>query len=106
MAQRAATLSGGEKQMLALAMSLVLTPTLMLLDEPTLGLAPPLVRDVLDRVRTTSRTAGIATLLVEQKVREALRMADHVLVMRMGRVSFAGEASALEDDQRLREVYL
>lgn len=104
--QRAATLSGGEKQMLALGMALVLSPRMMLLDEPSLGLAPPLASEALKRVHTISRTHGVSILIVEQKVREVLKIADRVYVMRTGAVSFTGDAGELQDERKLRELYL
>jgi len=104
--QRAGTLSGGEKQMLALANALIVSPRLLLLDEPSLGLAPPLVSQALARIHELSRNDGIAVLIVEQKVREVLKIADRVYVLRNGRISFTGPATDLHDDAKLREVYL
>lgn len=105
--QRAATLSGGEKQMLALGMALVLSPRMMLLDEPSLGLAPPLASEALNRVYAISRERGVSILIVEQKVREVLKIADRVLVIRMGRVSWCGPAATLlADEKKLRDAYL
>lgn len=104
--QHAGTLSGGEKQMLALANALVLSPRLLLLDEPSLGLAPPLVTEALGRIQQISRDSGVAVLMVEQKVREALKIAQRVYVLRNGLVSFSGPADFLSDDKKLREVYL
>jgi branched-chain amino acid transport system ATP-binding protein len=104
--QRAATLSGGEKQMLALGNALILSPRLLLLDEPSLGLAPPLVSEALARIQQISRDSGVTVLIVEQKVREVLKIADRVYVLRNGRVSFTGGAEELKDDAKLRAVYL
>jgi len=104
--QRAGTLSGGEKQMLALGNALVLSPRLLLLDEPSLGLAPPLVTEALGRIQQISRDSGVSVLMVEQKVREALKIAQRVYVLRNGLVSFSGPADSLSDDKKLREVYL
>lgn len=104
--QRAGTLSGGEKQMLAFGNALILSPRLLLLDEPSLGLAPPLVTEALGHIQKISRDSGAAVLIVEQKVREVLKIAQRVYVLRNGLVSFTGHTDALKDDQKLREVYL
>jgi branched-chain amino acid transport system ATP-binding protein len=104
--QRAGTLSGGEKQMLALCNALLLSPRLLLLDEPSLGLAPPLLTDAFARIRQISQLSGVAVLIVEQKVREVLKFAQRVYVLRNGRVSFSGPTAVLSDDRRLREVYM
>jgi branched-chain amino acid transport system ATP-binding protein len=104
--RRAGTLSGGEKQMLALANALVLSPRLLLLDEPSLGLAPPLVTEALATIRRISNDSGAACLIVEQKVREVLKIAHRVYVLRNGSISFSGPTDALKDDAKLREVYL
>ncbi|HKQ50360.1 MAG TPA: ABC transporter ATP-binding protein [Phycisphaerae bacterium] len=104
--QRAATLSGGEKQVLALAMSLVLSPLMILLDEPSLGLAPPLANEALHRIQTLSRDHGVSILIVEQKVRQVLRIAHRVYALRNGAISFSGPTALLNDDDKLREVYL
>ncbi len=104
--QKAATLSGGEKQMLALAMSVVLSPPMILLDEPSLGLAPPLASEALNRIHALSRERGVSILIVEQKVRKVLEIADRVYVLRNGKVSYTGTAESLHDEAKLREVYL
>jgi branched-chain amino acid transport system ATP-binding protein len=92
--------------MLALANALILSPKLLLLDEPSLGLAPPLVSEALGRIKQINRDSGMTVLIVEQKVREVLKIANRVYVLRTGRVSFTGPAEELKDDTKLREVYL
>ena len=104
--QQAGTLSGGEKQMLALANALILSPRVLLLDEPSLGLAPPLVSEALERIRQISAESGVTVLIVEQKVREVLKISHRVYVLRNGQVSFTGPAEELKDDAKLRAVYL
>lgn len=104
--QRAGTLSGGEKQMVALGNALVLSPRLLLLDEPSLGLAPPLVSQALSKLKEVSVESGVAVLIVEQKVREVLKIVNRVYVLRNGGISFSGSAESLNDDAKLREVYL
>jgi branched-chain amino acid transport system ATP-binding protein len=104
--QRAGSLSGGEKQMLALAIALILTPHLLLLDEPSLGLAPALVAEAFKRIKLLNQDAGVTIIIVEQKVREVLRIADRIYVLRNGIISFSGPADELKDDLKLRAAYL
>lgn len=104
--QTAGTLSAGQKQMLALAAALTPSPKVLLLDEPSLGLAPSLVSKTLDHIGQISASSGVSVLIVEQKVREVLRISHRVCVLKNGTVSHAGPASELKDDVRLREVYL
>lgn len=104
--QRAGTLSGGEKQMLVLACALGLSPRLLLLDEPSLGLAPSLVTEAMGRISATVKGSGMSVLIVEQKVREVLKIANRVCVLRNGNVSYWGPAEELSDAGKLREAYL
>lgn len=92
--------------MLALGNALILSPRLLLLDEPSLGLAPPLISEALGRIKEISRDKGVTVLIVEQKVREVLKIAERVVVLRTGQVSFAGSAAELKDEAKLKEVYL
>lgn len=104
--QRAGTLSGGEKQMLAVSNALVLSPRLLLIDEPSMGLAPPLASKALGQIQQINHNTGIAVLIVEQRVREVLKIAHGVYVLRNGLVSFSGRADVLNTDDKLRQVYL
>lgn len=103
--QRAGTLSGGERQMLAVGRALMGRPRLLMLDEPSLGLAPLIVSDML-AVIARLRDHGMSTLLVEQNARAALRIADHAHVLENGRVVLEGPAQQLADHPRVIESYL
>jgi branched-chain amino acid transport system ATP-binding protein len=103
--QRAGSLSGGEQQMLTIGRALMARPALLLLDEPSLGLAPKLVRQIFDLI-VSIRAAGTAILLVEQNARAALRIADDAYVMDAGRIVLSGPAQALAEDERVRTAYL
>lgn len=104
-AQAAAYLSGGEQQMLALGRALMGNPRLLLLDEPSLGLAPKVFDQILDNVRAIHR-AGASILIAEQNARKVLRLADHCYVLESGAVAFHGPAAALLRDPRIEQTYL
>ena len=103
--QLAATLSGGERQMLAIGRALMARPRLLLLDEPSLGLAPLIVREVL-QVVAGLRDHGVSVLLVEQNARAALKVADRAYVLEMGAVALSGAARDLLHDRRIIDTYL
>lgn len=103
--QMAGTLSGGERQMLAMARALMGEPRLLMLDEPSLGLAPLIVAEIL-RAAAALRDNGVSILLVEQNARAALRIADHGYVLEHGRVVMEGTPEALQADGRIVEAYL
>jgi len=103
--QLAGTLSGGEQQLLAIGRALVQRPTLLMLDEPSMGLAPRMVATVFDLV-TRIREAGVSVLLVEQNVRQALALADRAYVLENGRVVLEGPGTALVEHPKVRRAYL
>jgi len=103
--QNAGTLSGGEQQMLAMARALMAGPKLLLLDEPSLGLAPKLVRSIFDVIQAI-RARGTTLLLVEQNARMALETADRAYVLETGTIALAGAAKDLARDERVQKVYL
>ena len=103
--QHAGTLSGGERQMLAMGRALMGRPEILMLDEPSLGLAPLIVRDIF-RIVSELRARGGAILLVEQNARAALEVADHAYVLEMGRVTLEGTAASLAADPRITQAYL
>ena len=103
--QLGGTLSGGEQQMLTIGRALMASPRLLLLDEPSLGLAPLLVRLIFDTIREIN-AAGVTVLLVEQNARAALKIAHRAYVMETGRITLAGNAAELLADERVRKAYL
>jgi branched-chain amino acid transport system ATP-binding protein len=103
--QLAGTLSGGERQMLAMGRALMARPRLLMLDEPSLGLAPRIVRDVF-RIITALKDAGVSILLIEQNARAALQIASYAYVLELGRVTAAGTSAEITNNPRLVESYL
>jgi branched-chain amino acid transport system ATP-binding protein len=103
--QNAGTLSGGEQQMCAIGRGLMARPKLLLLDEPALGLAPMLVREVFTSLKTI-RDQGVTVVLVEQNVSHALAIADRAFVLETGRITLSGPARELARDRRVRDSYL
>jgi branched-chain amino acid transport system ATP-binding protein len=104
--QYAGTLSGGEQQMLAIARGLASCPRLLMLDEPSMGLAPKIADQIFDTVEKIHKEDGIAVLLVEQRVGEALSACDHGYVLESGRVALAGPREKLLADRRVKQAYL
>ena len=105
LSQTAGTLSGGEQQMLAIGRCLMGAPELVMFDEPSLGLAPSIVQDVLKTIRELNRE-GLTVVLVEQNVAVSLKLADRAYVLENGRVTLAGTGAALLADDRVRQAYL
>jgi branched-chain amino acid transport system ATP-binding protein len=103
--QAAGTLSGGEQQMLAIGRCLMGAPELIMFDEPSLGLAPAIIHDVLDTIRALNRD-GITCLLVEQNVAQSLKLASRAYVLENGRVTLSGSGAELLADDRVRTAYL
>jgi branched-chain amino acid transport system ATP-binding protein len=104
--QRAGHLSGGEQQMLAIGRALMARPKVMLLDEPSLGLAPKLVRDIFDIIRRINRERGVTVLLVEQNANLALQTADYGYVLELGRIVMEDTCERLLQKDDIREFYL
>jgi branched-chain amino acid transport system ATP-binding protein len=104
--QQAGTLSGGEQQMLAVARALMLRPRLLLMDEPSLGLAPLIVREIFRILRAVNAETGVGILLVEQNAALALDLADHVFLLETGRVVMDGPSELLRRDESIRKSYL
>jgi len=103
--QMAGTLSGGEQQMVAIGRGLMARPRLLMLDEPSLGLAPIIVREMFDIIRKLNED-GITVMLVEQNVQQSLKLADRAYVLENGRVVLEGAGRELLDDERVRAAYL
>jgi len=104
--QQAGTLSGGEQQMLAISRALMLRPRLLLLDEPSFGLAPLVVQDIFRIMRRINQDQGVSMLLVEQNATMALDLADHVYLLETGRVVISGPSSVIRNDEAVRRSYL
>jgi branched-chain amino acid transport system ATP-binding protein len=104
--QQAGTLSGGEQQMLAVGRAMMLRPRLMLLDEPSFGLAPLIVEELFGILRTLNKNEKVSMLLVEQNASLALDLADHAYLIETGRLVMEGPAKQLRDDENIRKAYL
>jgi branched-chain amino acid transport system ATP-binding protein len=104
--QQAGTLSGGEQQMLAIARALMLSPRLLLLDEPSFGLAPLVVQDIFRIMRSINAEEGVSVLLVEQNAVLALDLADHAYLLETGEVVMSGSADAIRSNEAVRRAYL
>ncbi|MEO8311055.1 MAG: ABC transporter ATP-binding protein [Caldimonas sp.] len=104
--QQAGTLSGGEQQMLAVSRALMLRPRLLLLDEPSFGLAPMIVQQLFEILKTINQTDRIGMLLVEQNAAMALALADHAYLLETGRVVMSGSAAEIRSDESIRRSYL
>ncbi len=104
--QQAGTLSGGEQQMLAISRALMLRPKLLLLDEPSFGLAPLVVQEIFRILRTINKQDGVSMLLVEQNASIALELADHAYLLETGRIIMQGPSSTIGSDESVRRAYL
>jgi branched-chain amino acid transport system ATP-binding protein len=106
LSQRADSLSGGERQMLAIGRSIMSKPELLLLDEPSLGLAPLVIEQIFQAIRDLTTAMGLTVLLVEQNAMGALKIADIGIVLNLGSIAASGSAAALRDDPAVRAAYL
>ena len=104
--QQAGTLSGGEQQMLAISRALMQQPKLLLMDEPSFGLAPLVIREIFEIMRVINRQEGVSILLVEQNVARALDLADHAWLLETGSTVMSGPARQLREDAQIRRSYL
>jgi branched-chain amino acid transport system ATP-binding protein len=104
--QQAGTLSGGEQQMLAISRALMLRPKLLLLDEPSFGLAPLIVAEIFRIMRSINKEDGVSMLLVEQNASLALDLADHAYLLETGRVALSGPRATIKNDESVRRAYL
>ena len=104
--QQAGTLSGGEQQMLAISLALMLRPRLLLLDEPSFGLAPLIVKEIFEIMRQINEEDQVSMLLVEQNAALALNLADHAYLLETGKVVLSGPAADIKADESIRRVYL
>ena len=104
--QQAGTLSGGEQQMLAISRALLLRPKLLLLDEPSFGLAPLIVRDIFDIMRRINQEQRVGILVVEQNANQALAIADHAYLLETGHIVMSGPAADIRKDEAIRKSYL
>jgi branched-chain amino acid transport system ATP-binding protein len=104
--QQAGTLSGGEQQMLAISRALMLRPKLLLLDEPSFGLAPLIVQEIFRILRTINKQDGVSMLLVEQNASIALELADHAYLLETGRIILKGPSAVISSDESVRRAYL
>jgi len=104
--QLAQTMSGGEQQMLVMARALMIQPRLMMIDEPSLGLAPQISNQIFDIIRSLSSEMGITVLLIEQNVKKGLDVAEWAFVLDLGTCRFEGSSAEILDDPRIRDLYL
>lgn len=104
--QAAQSMSGGEQQLLSLGRALMIEPKLMMVDEPSLGLAPQAAQQVFQTIRRLTDDLGVTILMVEQNVRMGLQLADHAFVLDLGTKRFEGDSAAISDDPRMRDLYL